>query len=313
MRKTVHKTQFPGRRKQRGLGLVEIMIAMLLVVFMFNGLMEIFLSSRQTYTATDNLTRLQETGRASIDILVSGLRRSGYLGGNSDISFIEGSLGPFPARTNCPKANNKWGRMISQSVFGKDDTRGGYGCIDDTYLRGDILTVRYASQWEVDTADMVATRMYLRSSLFEGKLFLGSDQANTINTVYDTPQRQHEWQAFSYYVANTTRTCNGAPVPALYRERLNAVNRPVSEELIAGVENIQFQYNIGNRYVNASNGLDWNSVISVKVWVLVRAECPETGYVDNGTYVMGNVSPDYTPNDSYRRQLYSTVVALRNL
>ena len=39
---------------QRGVGLVEIMIAMLLVGIMFNGLMEIFLSSRQTYNATDN-------------------------------------------------------------------------------------------------------------------------------------------------------------------------------------------------------------------------------------------------------------------
>ena len=289
------------------------MIAMLLVVFMFNGLMEIFLSSRQTYTATDNLTRLQETGRASIDILVSGLRRSGYLGGNSDITFIEGSLPPVAASGTCPSGNSDWGRMITQSVYGLNDTRAGYNCIDATYSRGDILTVRYASPWEVTTAEMVATRMYLRSSLFEGKVFLGSEQANTVNTVYDTPQRQHEWQAFSYYVANSGRTCNGAAVPALFRERLNAINRPVSEELIAGVEDIQFQYNVGNRYVDADNVSDWNSVVSVKLWVLVRAECPETSYVDNGTYVMGDVSPDYEPADAYRRELYSTVVALRNL
>jgi type IV pilus assembly protein PilW len=313
MSKIASKTQFPGRRKQRGLGLVEIMIAMLLVVFMFNGLMEIFLSSRQTYTATDNLTRLQETGRASVDILVSGLRRSGYLGGNSDITFIQGSAPPIPGAATCPTGNANWARMMSQSVFGLDDTRAGYDCIDASYSRGDILTVRYASPWEVATADMVATRLYLRSSLFEGKMFVGSQQANTVNTVFDSPQRQHEWQAFAYYVANSGRTCNGAAVPALFRERLNALNRPTSEELIAGVEDIQFQYNIGNRYVDADNVADWNTVISVKLWVLVRAECPETGYVDNGTYVLGDVSPDYVPNDAYRRQLYSTVVALRNL
>ena len=58
MKMTAYKTS--SRRHQRGIGLVEIMIAMVLAAVMFNGLMEIFLSSRQTYNATDNLTRLQE-------------------------------------------------------------------------------------------------------------------------------------------------------------------------------------------------------------------------------------------------------------
>ena len=46
-------------------------------------------------------------------------------------------------------------------------------------------------------------------------------------------------------------------------------------------------------------------------WILVRSECPETGYTDERTYVLGDIA-DYAPNDSYRRYLYSTVVALRN-
>ena len=81
------------RQRQTGLGLVEILIAMVLTAIMFNGLMEISLSSRQTFSATDNLTRLQENGRTTVDILVAGLRRSGYLGGNSDITTIAGSAG----------------------------------------------------------------------------------------------------------------------------------------------------------------------------------------------------------------------------
>ena len=81
------------RRHQRGAGLIEIMVAMLLMAIMFNGLIDMFLSSRATFSATDNLSRLQENGRTAIDVLGRGLRRSGYLGGNSDIGNISGTLG----------------------------------------------------------------------------------------------------------------------------------------------------------------------------------------------------------------------------
>jgi type IV pilus assembly protein PilW len=306
-----------GLRRQQGLGLVEIMIAMMLVAVMFNGLMEIFLSSRQTYNATDNLTRLQENGRTTVDILVAGLRRSGYLGGNSDPTSIAGSAGQAASAATCATGNTTWARMISQPVYGLDDTAAGYDCIDSAYLGGDILTLRYASPWVVATGSFVGTRLYLRSSLFEGKIFPGSAAANNLNVVFDTPQRQHELLSYAYYVADTNRTCNGVAIPGLFREALDVNNLPASEELIAGIENIQFQYNIGNQYVDADaiSLANWDNVVSVKLWVLVRAECPETGYTDGRSYVLGDLYPTtapYVPADSYRRMLFSTVVALRN-
>jgi type IV pilus assembly protein PilW len=301
----------PGRR-QEGVGLIEVMVTLLLVAVLFNGLMEIFLSSRATYSATDNITRLQENGRTAVDLLVVGLRRSGYLGGNSDISTINGSLAPItPAVGTCVTDDASWVRMIEWGVHGLNDTEAGYDCIKDDWLRGDVMTLRYASPWQVETADFVNTRIYLRSSLFEGKLFLGTDTADILNKVEDEPQRQHQMLAYTYYVRNTGRTCNGAAVPGLFREALDADNQPVAEELIAGVENIQFQYHIGDRYVDADGVTDWGNLASIKMWVLVRSECPETGYTDARTYVLGDF-PNYTPADSYRRSLYSTVVALRN-
>ncbi len=303
------KHRFKGR--QRGLGLVEIMVSLLLMAIMFNGLMDIFLNSRATYSATDNITRAQENGRTAVQILVADLRRSGYLGGNSDITTIAGSLGPSTAAATCATNDTTWARMISRGLHGLDDTKAGYACVNDSYLRGDIITMRFASPWQVDTADFAPTRIYLRSSVFEGKVFLGADTADKRNTVLDTPQRQHELLAYTYYIADTGRTCNSAAVPGLFRETLNAKNFPVAEELISGVENMQFQYNIGNRYVDADHVTDWSTVLSVKMWVLVRSECPETGFIDARSYVLGDLA-DYTPADAYRRSLYSTVVALRN-
>jgi type IV pilus assembly protein PilW len=303
------------RRRQRGVGLIEIMVALLLMAVMFNGLIDMFLSSRATFSATDNLSRLQENGRTTMDILAASLRRSGYLGGNSNIGNIEGTLDKSANAQNCITNDNTWTRMISEPIFGLDDTKVGYACVDvnPVYLQGDILTVRFASPWQVETADFVGTRAYLRSSLFWGKIFLGANQANPINQVTDQPQGQHQLLAYTYYIANTGRTCGdaGAPIPGLFRVAPDVNNLPEPQELIEGVENIQFQYNIGTRYVDADNVGDWTLVQSVRLWVLVRSACQETDYTDVRTYVLGN-RPEYTPNDHYRRHLYTTVVALRN-
>jgi type IV pilus assembly protein PilW len=299
------------RRHQRGVGLIEIMVALLIMAVMFNGLIDMFLSSRATFSATDNLSRLQENGRTTIDVLAASLRRSGYLGGNSDIINIAGTLDKSTDAEACVVDDNNWARRLGQPRFGLNDTKAGYACIDDAYLRGDILTLRYASPWAVDSADIVNTRIYLRSSLFNGKVFLGSDKANIINDLDEEPKAQHQLLAYTYYVADTGRTCNGAAIPALFREAPDINNLPVAEELIEGVENIQFQYNVGDQYVDADNVTNWADVVSVKLWVLVRSACAETGYTDARTYVFGDLA-DYTPADSYRRHLYMTVVALRN-
>ena len=59
--------------------------------------------------------------------------------------------------------------------------------------------------------------------------------------------------------------------------------------------------------------IDWEDVVAARVWLLVRAECPETGYTNNNTYAM---SEDYTPADTagrgYRRKLYTSIINLRN-
>ena len=49
---------------------------------------------------------------------------------------------------------------------------------------------------------------------------------------------------------------------------------------------------------------------TVRLWLLVRSECGESGFVDGKTYNLGDQV--YVPNDDFRRQLYSSVVMIRN-
>ena len=290
---------------------------MALFIVMFNGLLEIFIESRQTYAATDNITRLQENGRTAADILTASLRRAGYMGANTGEFAIEGTTPPVADAATCPINGIVWVTMVNQGLFGINDADTGYACVDD-YIRGDIATMRYASPWQVATADMTSGRVYLRTSLFTGRMFLGSAQGNIANVVNDTTVDQHEVLAYTYYIADTGRTCNGAAIPGLFREAAGGDGRPHPEEVVAGIEHIQFQYNLQTgsnyQYVNADDIAldDWSNVRSVKMWILARSECPEGGYTDPRTYILGDAA-NYTPNDSYRRYLFTTTVAMRNL
>ena len=297
--------------RQRGVSMIELIIAMALGVFLLFALVEILINGKQSFGSANNLSRLQENGRIATDLIVSDLKRAGYIGGNSNVPSISGTTPPVNPDTDCP-ASTDWGRMIEQPIFGKNDTNAGYDCVPDaSYLRGDILVVRHSAPW-VETGALVAGRLYLRSSLFSGRTFIGSAEANAQNDVPETPNSVREMQAHGYFVGPSGRTCNGVAVPSLFRVSLDDTSLPVINEVLPGVENFQVQYGIDNQYLNAADIAlaDWPDVVTVRIWILVRSECAENGYLDSRTIVMGD--DNYVVNDSFRRQLYSSVVMIRN-
>lgn len=67
-------------RQQHGLSLVELMVAMALSLLLMLGVMQIFLSSKQTYSTNVALSRVQESGRFALDFLARDIRSAGYKG-----------------------------------------------------------------------------------------------------------------------------------------------------------------------------------------------------------------------------------------
>ena len=64
-------------------------------------------------------------------------------------------------------------------------------------------------------------------------------------------------------------------------------------------------------YVNADNAiLSSAQVVAVRVWVRMRADNPEQGFVDGRTYKYADTN--YKPNDNYRRVVMSRTIYLRN-
>lgn len=66
--------------KQKGLSLVELMIAVLLGLILLTGVMQVFLSSKNVYTSQQALSRIQETGRMAMEFLSRDIRMAGFMG-----------------------------------------------------------------------------------------------------------------------------------------------------------------------------------------------------------------------------------------
>lgn len=83
------------RHHQRGLTLVEVMVAITLSLVLLAGVMQVFVATRMTYRVDEGLARLQENGRFAIGHLAQRVRMAGYLGcqGSSLTNKLNGGTG----------------------------------------------------------------------------------------------------------------------------------------------------------------------------------------------------------------------------
>ena len=68
------------KQAQLGLSIIEIMIAMAISAVVIAAVVQVFLSNRQAYNLNESLARSQENGRFAVDIIGNMLRQSGNYG-----------------------------------------------------------------------------------------------------------------------------------------------------------------------------------------------------------------------------------------
>ena len=330
----------------RGFSLVELMVALVVTLILLAGIGQIFLSSKKSFVIQDSLGRMQENGRYAMETIEQDVRRAGYWGGNADVGEVNDytpggiSNGNKVATDDGKCSDANWARMLSHRIFGKNDNRQDYTCLPaDSAPKGDILVLRYSAPWEIGGITTGPTYMadhpnqfFMRSSLFDGQLFQGKDET-AIPIITAPVIRTAELVSHGYFIHNSesgdANKCTGSDaVPSLYRMTLTD-GALLSEEVAYGVDNFQVQYGVDDEDIcgsgksddnsvdcfvdaKAANDPMWGKVIAARVWLLTRAECPETGYTNDTTYTMAGVP--YTPpaNDHYRRQLYTSTIRLRN-
>jgi type IV pilus assembly protein PilW len=66
------------RQSQKGLSLIELMIAITLSIFITAAMISLFVNSKQNYRLNENMSRLQENARFAMSFLARDIRMSDY-------------------------------------------------------------------------------------------------------------------------------------------------------------------------------------------------------------------------------------------
>ena len=272
--------------KYRAFTLVEVMISLTLGLFLLTMSMQSLITMNKSFATIKSNSRMQETARFTFALLENDIKQSRYWAKSLAFANFSGSAGlTNVTNTSCLEGGTSWGRQLQQAIFALNNTASTYACVNnDNYQQGDILTLRYANNQPFASYD--DDQIYIRSLGEQHRLFIGKDRGLAINNDLSAPLNQL-MVAHSFFIADSGRTCKGEMIPALFWQSL--VNgRPHKEELLVGVEQLQFQFSIDedvdgkpDKYVNPDQVTNWQNVHIVKVDLLVRSDCPDFTHLDN--------------------------------
>ncbi len=332
--------------RQQGFSLIEILIALLIGIFVTMGVIQIFISSKQTYRMQEALARIQESGRFALDFLDRDIRMAGYRGCasrstttpitnllNNASSYIynyTNSVQGFEA------SSSAWSPTLPSAITGKTTPKNASDIVtirrsgDDGVLVSKVLpskhiTLNRDSTPPFKSCDVVMISDCANAAVFQ--LSSGYDATNkdvqytvgygctssgtggntkTLDNAYSGGSLNRAL-ATSYYIKN-----NDNNQPALYR----LLNANDEDELVEGVENMQIYYGIdtdsdgmANSYVKADSAT-WGNVVSVRVNLLLRT-------IDDNIaakplpYNFDGQSITNPPDRRIRR-VFTTTIALRN-
>lgn len=333
-----------GRLASAGFSLVELMISITIGLVIIASLVAVLSGTSSSSNTNDRESDLVTSGRYALDSLKQEIRKARFKGYTA---VVPSTPNPWTAPgSGCSGAESgaSAGAFVSnlhQGIWGADDTNPfSANCIpgDGTTSTSsyaaltDVLVLRRLSDFPLATgAALSANTVYFESSYARGQVFRSTSTPTrpTFPVEQRVPLGTFTVNTYVYYISPFTVSVNENPkVPALWRVALQPDGTMARELVVSGIERMQVQYGlqqkdgtgtIQTQYVNTLAGgssdnettaQQWDSVRSVRLWLLARSATAEPGFVNKQTYLMG--SQDFTPNDGFRRQLFSTIVELRN-
>ncbi|WP_129647264.1 PilW family protein [Peristeroidobacter agariperforans] len=312
-----------SRGLQRGVSLIELMVALVISLVLIGGAIQVFSFSRRNYEVNESVVRLQETARYALSVLEPDIRMANSWGLSKGADFVVPAPG-LPG-SNC---GADFARVVSATLEASNNAYS-FGCAaadGGAVASADTLVVRRASA--------------VPSTVTSGKLLVCSTRSS-IQLVQDSTPcianpigQVNDLIVNAYYISRNASYLTD--LPTLHRFGLVNPSTLADVAIVPGVEDMQIQFGIdptGNRgiaqgYVNPDAVPAGAQIVSVRLWLLVRAETEETGYTNQETYEYGdrddaNGTTDdlnatgaakaaYKPNDGFRRLLVSRTILIRN-
>ena len=338
-----HAGTLPAHR-QRGLSMIELMVALGISMFLLAGLVAVFATSNRTYLELNRAGQQIENGRFAVQILADDIAMAGFYGRYYSAASLTtpGAL-PDPCET-ATMATLLTGVALPVQGYNAPASSPITACVPTVnHLAGtDILVVRRADSTTTAVGALQAQEVYIQANADPSMapiVALGTAANFTLKDRDGTTTAPiRKYRVHVYFVAPCSipngggTVCtgaaddNGSPIPTLKRLELmvdpsDNTRKMLVRPLVEGIENFQLDYGVdadGNGVQDVPTLAaapatvdDWRNVVTIRVNVLARNLLATPGYTDAKTYDMG-VAGTVTPGGGFKRHVYNSVLRVVN-
>lgn len=315
-----------ARTNQRGLSLVELMVAMVIGLFLTAGVFTMFSMSSSNVTTTSQFNQLQENGRIALTILERDITQLAFMGDITGTEFLVGTnttvdvagiddcIGGGVNNATLPNNLAAHFRRLWAYEYPVASGKSTLSCLTNVKNDTDVLQLKRLIGPDITSRE--PSKIYVIASSSEAVFVSGT---TTPSKIIDN-SRTWEYQHHVYFIADDT---DGIPI--LRRKSLTSSGMNNNEQLVEGIESIHYLFgfdNDGDRtpdsYVPADSidDLMWDNqgfqrLVAIKIFLLVRSTNEDSSYTNETTYSLGEKTLKPS-NDHYRRKVLSTTVVLEN-
>lgn len=330
---------------QRGLSLVELMVALALGLFLISGVVHLFAGSKSTNNMLLGLSQIQENGRISIERLKMNLRMAGHMGCSNLGVTVPNPVVPaaafrFDLNSVVQGTNDAADGNADNAVAGTDVLRIITTTAADATLKvnmaakdsnivltdnpnrfqaGDMLVITDCENTDIFVASDVidtTTETTIKHKMFEADGSTATqNSSDNLSKTYRDNALITSVQQVTYSIQDTGRVDNaGNAIRSLFLTPLGGT----AIEITTGVEDMQLTYGRDTGVDGAAdiystaNSIpiaQWGNVVSVRI-ALLMSSAADVGrekrpYTFNGTQ-------ELNPADNRMRREFITTVNLRN-
>jgi len=338
------------RPSQRGLSLIELMIAMAIGLIMLAALATLYVSNSRARNEFSKTSAQVENGRFAIQSIERDIAQSGFYGRAALLPSAPSYVNPDPCLTGLTMMgfSTTPALTVPNGVVGLAINASVPTCLNGSNVvpNSEILTVRYASG-DI-SASVDGTNYFLQLSQCSKDttplVFDKAASAFTMQTLAcnGTKSELRQYVARIYFLSTCDVCSPSDNIPTLKVAELSNGALVVSS-LVEGIQDIHYNYGIdqdgngspdcyvddpaidnsascttvaGYSWGNAVT--NWYNVTAVRITLLSRNVDQTVGWKDTRTYSLGRTTVDGGQttdgpfNDTYKRHVYTTLARVWN-
>ena len=350
MKSPIHTHAYKSRQTQRGVSLIELMVAITIGLLILAALSTLLISQTNIRNELDKSNRMIDNGRYALELLSENIRLAGFYDNYAPSGAA--TLVPTPCLPSITNATtNTAANVLLHHVQGynaatESSAIASPPCSLTSLKNGsDILVLRRTSTSSILATAAVAGLAYFQVSNCANdpspsyKLALGSAGFTTLHKKNcSTASDLRLFVEQTYFVSPDNVAGDG--IPTLKRKERYPSGRFEITPLVEGIEYMQVEYGLdgdnnadgimddingdglvnkndldgaADIYIAAPTAANWPNIVSIKAYIIAKNIETTKSYTDTKTYSLG-LAGTYTPAsaDHYKRHAYTQVIRLVN-